>query len=306
MPANLIYSVNGQQRQLTCGPLFIVGRDCSSDLVLEDKEVSRNHAIIRQLGGCDYYVIDSGSANGTFVNGARITVPTKLRNGDVLAFGSLEFRFVDEMKLNHKRSVHDDLDDTTLLVQKTTIVPITILVSDIRGFTSLSEAIPIQQLTKLMNEWFHLVSDCVLANRGMVDKFIGDCVYARWQQDIGADHSVLRALYTACGINSLTTALNQKYPYLPQPLRIGVGINNGQAAVNVGQASTAIGDAVNLAFRLESASKELNKDIVVSKSAYENLQPRFWSGREQYVQVKGKQEPIQVVAYTFSEMADIL
>jgi adenylate cyclase len=100
--------------------------------------------------------------------------------------------------------------------------------------------------------------------------------------------------------------LYEKYPILPHPLRVGVGINNGQAAVNVGQESTAIGDAVNLAFRLESATKEINKDIVISKSAYETLAPRFWSGREQIISVKGKKEAINIVAYTFDEIRSLL
>ncbi len=305
MSAYLTFSVHGQSQKMPCGPLFTVGRDYSSDLVLDDKVVSRNHAIIRQLGGGDYFVIDSGSSNGTYVNGSRITVPTKLRNGDVLSFGSLEVRFVSGEKIPFD-SHRDDLDDTAIMTRKTSIIPITILISDIRGFTTLSESIPIQQLTKLMNDWFHVVSDCVHANRGIVDKFIGDCVYARWRHEIGTDHSVIRALHTACGINQVTDSLYQKYSVLTKPLRVGVGINNGQAAVNVGQESTAIGDAVNLAFRLESATKELYKDIVISKPAYETLPPRFWSGREQTIYVKGKKQAIDVVGYTFQEIQSIL
>jgi adenylate cyclase len=305
MPAYLTFSVHGQAQKLPCGPLFTIGRDFSSDLVLDDKVVSRNHAIIRQLGGGDYFVIDSGSSNGTFINGSRITVPTKLHDGDVLSFGSLEVKFVSGENTT-KTYYGEELDDTAIMTRRPSIVPITILVSDIRGFTTLSESIPIQQLTKLMNDWFHVVSDCVHANRGIVDKFIGDCVYARWQHDIGTDHSVILALHTAFGINQVTQSLYQKYPVMPQPLRVGVGINNGQAAVNVGQESTAIGDAVNLAFRLESATKELNRDIVISKSAYETLAPRFWSGREQVISVKGKKEAVKVVAYTFDEVQSIL
>jgi adenylate cyclase len=305
MTAYLTFSVHGQSQKLPCGPLFTVGRDFSSDLVLDDKVVSRNHAIIRQLGGGDYFVIDSGSSNGTYVNGSRITVPTKLRNGDVLSFGSLDVTFVSGEKFVAAPG-REELDDTAIMTRRASIVPITILISDIRGFTTMSESIPIQQLTKLMNDWFHVVSDCVHANRGVVDKFIGDCVYARWRHEIGTDHSVIRALHTACGIHSVTTSLYEKYSVLTQPLRVGVGINNGQAAVNVGQESTAIGDAVNLAFRLESASKELYKDIVISKSAYETLAPRFWSGREQIIYVKGKKQAIDVVGYTFDELQSIL
>ncbi|WP_455211537.1 FHA domain-containing protein [Kaarinaea lacus] len=305
MSAYLTFSVHGQSQKMACGALFTVGRDYSSDLVLDDKVVSRNHAIIRQLGGGDYFVIDSGSSNGTYVNGSRITVPTKLCSGDVLGFGSLEVRFIsgDNIPPHPQR---DDLDDTAIMTRKTAIIPITILICDIRGFTTLSESIPIQQLTKLMNDWFHVVSDCVHVNRGVVDKFIGDCVYARWRHEIGTDHSVIRALHAACGINQVTGSLYQKYSVLTQPLRVGVGINNGQAAVNVGQESTAIGDAVNLAFRLESATKELYKDIVISKSAYETLAPRFWSGRNQTIYVKGKKLPIDVVGYTFEEIQSIL
>lgn len=90
MSAYLTFSVHGQVQKMPCGSVFTVGRDYSSDLVLDDKVVSRNHAIIRQLGGGDYFVIDSGSSNGTYVNGSRVA-EAKLEPGDRLTIGPVTF-----------------------------------------------------------------------------------------------------------------------------------------------------------------------------------------------------------------------
>ena len=305
MSAYLTFLVHGQERKLHCGAIFTIGRDYSSDLALEDKAVSRHHAVIRQLGSGDYYVIDSGSANGTYVNGNRVTMPTRLNHGDRLSFGALEVAFISGQKPRRPYSLHDTWDDN-LVRPKTINVPITILVSDLRDYTALAQNSSIQQLTGVMNEWFNAVADCVQGFRGTLDSFIGERVCARWKHDAGTDHSIIRALHTAYGIHQVTEQLGKKHPDLPGPLRVGVCINNGQVAVNPGQGRSTITEVANPVFRLEGVSKRLQKDIVMSQSAYENLPPRFWSGREQSVPVSGQKESVTVVGFNFDEISQVL
>lgn len=305
MTASLTYTSNEDQRTITCLPVLTIGRDKMNDIVLSDPLVSRNHAIIRLLGDEDYYLMDGGSANGSFINGKRIATPVLLQNGDRIAIGSTLFDFHQDRRRRPVATAPTD-EDTTVVVTNLDIKQITILVSDIRGFTSLSEEIPINSLTRIMSLWFRHVSDCVQANAGIVDKFIGDCVYARWETATNASDAVYHTLRTAVAIHRVTQALNHENPTLPRPLAIGVGINTGQAAVGVGRDNTAIGDAVNLAFRLESATKELGKDLVLSQASYQYLPRNMWEGRTAQIAVKGKKEPVTVCGFDFAEIESLL
>ena len=297
MSAVLTYKIGELSQRVPCKTVMTLGRDKNSDIVLTDLRVSRNHAMVRRIGHGDYYLVDGGSANGSFINKHRVTMPTLLKNGDCISIGNSDFRFEQEAE------THLGVD--TLSMQETivhdspVIKQITILVADIRGFTSLSEQLPIKTLTRLMNRWFTDVSDIILKNYGMVDKFIGDCVFARWETDTDKAMTVRQALRAACMINSITRQLNKTFKELPEQIRIGVGINTGAASVGIGQDNSALGDAVNIAFRLESATKMLGKDIVMSESAYKYLPDTLWKGCEQYIKVKGRRDPVRICGIDF-------
>ncbi len=298
MTAVLTYKLGELLQRVPCKTVMTVGRDKNSDIVLTDLRVSRNHAMVRRIGHGDYYLVDGGSANGSFINKHRVTMPTLLKNGDCISIGDNDFRFEQQTE------THQGID--TLSMQETivhdspVIKQITILVADIRGFTALSEQLPIKTLTRLMNRWFTDVSDVILKNNGMVDKFIGDCVFARWETETDKAMTVRQALRSACMINAVTRELNQTFSELPEQIRIGVGINTGAASVGIGQDNSALGDAVNIAFRLESATKKLGKDIVMSESAYKHLPADLWKGHEQHIKVKGRRDPVRICALDFS------
>jgi adenylate cyclase len=274
----------------------------SCDIVLSDRLISRNHAMVRCLSDNDYYIIDSGSANGSYVNGKRINKPTLLKNNDQITIGPITLIFQQQNKHPCSSSVLPYNCENTLSSATVHIEQIAILVADIRDFTRLSESVPIHTLSKLMSEWFYHVSASVDAHNGTLEKFIGDCVYARWDVvgPVGnVVHNVLRA---ALHIHRITDALNKNFPELPQLLRIGAGVNIGNAAVGVGQDNTALGDAVNTTFRLENASKALKCDVVVGHDAYIELPHTLWKGRERVIVVKGKRDPLRVCTLNFSEI----
>lgn len=302
MSAFLSMMNDNDRASIPCRAVMTLGRDKNSDITLNDPQASRNHAVLRRLGADDYYLIDSGSANGSFVNERRIATPTLLHDGDRVRIGSTVLEFHHEKE---ETCLEEPSQEATLVSTRLNIKQITILVSDIRGFTTLSEEIPIHTLSKIMSEWFRLVSDGVAGFGGVVDKFIGDCVYARWEAGTDAGNSVRLAMRAAQRINDITQDLNTRHADLPRALRIGVGIHTGAAAVGVGRDNTAIGDAVNLAFRLESSSKELQTDIVLSESAYRHLPQHWWKTKTRRVTVKGKKEPVDVCGLTFAELATI-
>ena len=282
--------------------MLTLGRDKNSDIVIIDLLVSRNHAMIRRLGHSDYYLIDSGSSNGSFVNSHRVAIPRLLKTGDRIQIGGSELVFEQKHKLE------DALDtismEETIISDRPVIRKITVLVADIRGFTSLSESVDIRTLTRMMTNWFHNVTDVISEHGGIVDKFIGDCVFARWEFDDDAAQSVMKALQAAVLINDVTEELN-KNTEVPEKLRVGVGINTGVASMGIGQDATALGDAVNIAFRLESATKVLGTDIVMSESSYGPL-PQECIGEKQHIRVKGKRDVLRICSLHFGDVKKML
>jgi len=308
MSAHLKLNSNSENKDIPCHAVITIGRDKNSDIRINDRQVSRNHAMVRRLGEDDYYLIDSGSANGSAINNRRITTPTLLKNNDLISIGSATIQFIQH-KESHPQAVEqadEDELEATIFKHEVNIQQLTILVADIRGFTTLSEQIPIATLTKIMSEWFRHVSNLIAENEGIVDKFIGDCVYARWEASEDVPNTVINALNSAVAINKISSTLSQAYPELPDKLKIGVGINTGPASVGIGSDNTAIGDAVNLAFRLESATKEVNKDVVLNQSAYQDLPAALWQHKEKEIMVKGKKEPVKICGLNFDEIEAFL
>lgn len=302
MSAMICYNNKGVDKKIPCKAVLTLGRDKNSDIVIVDLLVSRNHAMIRRLGHSDYYLIDSGSSNGSFVNSHRVAIPRLLKTGDLIQIGGSELVF--EQK--HKRE--DALDtismEETIISDRPVLRQITVLVADIRGFTSLSESVNIRTLTRMMTKWFHDVTDVITSQGGTVDKFIGDCVFARWEFETNESQSVMKALQAAILINDVTNELNSAE--IPENLRIGVGINTGVASMGIGQDATALGDAVNIAFRLENATKVLGSDIVMSESSYSSLPSDCLAGEKQHIRVKGKRDVLRICSLHFEDVKNML
>jgi len=290
---------------LECKSIVTIGRDNGCDVVLGDPKVSRNHAMLRQLGNGDFYLIDEGSSNGSYINGKLITAPTLLRDQDRLGIGSTEILFEHEAEPAEPEAEASG-EDTVIVAPVGDIRQFTILVADIRGYTRISENTEIKTLTRMMNDWFNKTRECIYEHHGMVDKFIGDCVYARWEVRDDAAGTVVDAMRAACELNFISSNLNSSYPEVFEPLRIGVGINTGAAAIGAGVSESAIGDAVNLTFRLESSTKEIGKDVILGRAAYENLPEGLWLSQQTSIQVKGKTDPVDVWGMSFTEVEQLL
>lgn len=179
---------------------------------------------------------------------------------------------------------------------------VTILFSDIRNFTALSERLRPEQVVVLLNEYFERMIEVVFRNNGTLDKFIGDGLMVLFGAPLeDADHAA-HAVKAALEMQSEVAALREKWSQggLPE-IEIGVGINTGVAIVgNIGSSRrleyTAIGDTVNLAARLESATKELGQSIVISSAAAAALAGRFEVEPLGDIRVKGREAPVAVFA----------
>ena len=279
---------------------YCIGRNADCDLILDDPKVSRNHALIQHNGKDTYYIIDIASRNGCYVNTKRITAPSVLKNGDQIRIGDTHFEFV----LEESKQLTLDPNETlvsTMNIAELDVQEITILVADIRRFTTLTESLPITELTMIMNRWFMDVTDCISDFNGVLDKFIGDSVYARWNTLDDPFEPVINALRSAIRLHAISEQMNKEFTEIPFPIKIGVGINTGTAALAIGTESTAMGDAVNLAFRLEDQSKTIGRNIVMSENSYQHLPDLEWDDRKMEIFVKGKSEAITIVGIDFPE-----
>jgi len=169
----------------------------------------------------------------------------------------------------------------------------TFLFTDVRGFTSLSEKLDPEEVTDIMNRVLTEQVNCIQAHGGMVDKFIGDACMAIFNAPLCIDDHEKRAV--ACA-QDMRTAIRMLQKELPEPIAIGIGVNSGEAVVgNMGSNTrfdySAIGDAVNTAARLESATKEAGVDILIGEATIKKTQNGVFHKK---IYVKGKKKPLKV------------
>lgn len=180
--------------------------------------------------------------------------------------------------------------------------PVTILFSDLRDFTSWSERTNEQVLIKQLNEYLAAMVECIHVNGGTLHKFIGDAVMAVWGDLVseGSATDAERACKAALAMQQRLEELNVEWTARGQAtLRMGIGLNHGTVlAGNIGSPRrmefTVIGDAVNLASRLEGLNKELRTTILVGATVQELVADRFLFREMGGVAVKGKSQPIVV------------
>ncbi|HNW11667.1 MAG TPA: adenylate/guanylate cyclase domain-containing protein [Candidatus Rifleibacterium sp.] len=178
----------------------------------------------------------------------------------------------------------------------------TVLFSDIRNFTTMSEQMSPEEVVSMLNSYFSYITEPVMENHGVINKFIGDAVMAIFTPHLGSDNHVEDAINAALGMRQRLAELNAS-GQLKMPVRFGVGLNTGNlVAGNIGTEKrfeyTVIGDTVNVASRMESLSKNLDHDIILSQATVDQI-PSGFAARLQLektepVQIKGKSQPAAV------------
>jgi adenylate cyclase len=178
---------------------------------------------------------------------------------------------------------------------------VSILFQDIRGFTSLSERLDPAVLLRLLNQFFTEVVAAVEAEGGVVKQFLGDGVMALFGAPQPYPDHAERAVRAALGIVSRLQGLNETLAEQGiGPLEIGVGIHSGAVVAGlIGPDNRieygVVGDAVNLASRVEALTREMQATILVSRDLCQQLGPSFTLGRTATMLVKGKSQPVEVV-----------
>jgi adenylate cyclase len=180
------------------------------------------------------------------------------------------------------------------------IKELTVMFSDIRSFTTISESLTPDQLVNLLNEYLGEMTEVIFANQGTLDKYIGDAIMAFWGSPYPQEDHAFRACCCAVQMGQRLRKLNQKWESERRsPISVGIGLNTGLLNVgNMGSAKrlawTVMGDNVNLASRLEGINKEYHTQIVISEATYEEVADRFVCRELDKIRVKGKNQPVKI------------
>jgi adenylate cyclase len=175
---------------------------------------------------------------------------------------------------------------------------VTILFSDIRSFTTISESMDPQHLVGLLNEYFTEMVSIVMDEGGVVDKYIGDAIMAVFGAPVPKPEDAVNAVRAAVRMRRALRTLNERLKSRNiAPLRTGIGIHTGEVvAGNIGSERrmeyTVIGDAVNLASRLESSTKELGVAVAISEDTYALTKHVILARTIREITVKGRNQPV--------------
>lgn len=243
----------------------VIGRSPEADIKVFSSRVSREHCMIRQQAS-GFWLYDLNSANGTMVNDREVSQPVQLKHGDVISIADITFRFHVPGESNGPEPGITETPHamTIMAVRKT---PIIILVTDIVNFSGISEKLDEQELATILNEWYEECRRIIDGRGGVIDKFMGDGMFAYWKSttpELRAE--AIEAATALAEPDHWTESTRQLLEDRGIKIRCGVGLHIGEAAVGAVArgAKTALGDAVNIAFRIESMTRPIGKPILAS------------------------------------------
>jgi len=195
--------------------------------------------------------------------------------------------------------VDEMVKDAASYSMKAASKELTVMFCDMRGFTKMSEQMEPTKLQELLNFVFTRLTDLIRANKGTIDKYMGDCVMAFWGAPVDIPNHAHMAVKTAMEMAGAVRKINEEHRAQGIPeIGIGIGLNTGTMCVgdmgsDIRRAYTVIGDSVNLGSRLEGLSKIYGVDIVVSEST-RKLAPDFAWQELDRVRVKGKEQAVAI------------
>jgi len=275
--------------------------------MLESRSVSRLHALIQRRDAGDLALVDLGSRNGSFVNGIRVGFPVTLHHLDQLLFGDQQLVFHHPARAASTPAAPcaDPRNVPTTALHTHSLA--TIVVVDIRDFTPLARTLPESQLSQTIGTWFLRAGEIAQSRGSWAQKYIGDAMMAVWAHDRPGDLAadVRSALRAVAEIHCATAEVGRAVG-LPEPLRIGAGVNTGTAILG-GPDYTALGDTVNAAFRLESATRQLGLGVALGERTYRELAvlpPSRFVRRD--VELKGYDGASAVWAISFEDLREML
>jgi adenylate cyclase len=235
-----------------------IGRASGNMIVLETGHVSRQHALVHLQNGGEFWLVDMGSSNGTFLNKRRIRKPVRLTHGDEIIVGDTRLTFQCPVDLAEEYQ--------TTLAQRTIPliedVPCWLLLADIQDFTPLSQDADSQRLADLLGGWISTCKDLIESHGGAINKYLGDGILAYWSEEAALPRQIAETI----------TGLKELQHRADLPFRVVVHF--GSVAIgglaSMGEESL-MGKEVNLVFRLEKLAGSLGVECGLSEQASAKL-----------------------------------
>ena len=295
--------IDGKPLTFPLAPFAVcsIGRSADNTIVIPVAEASRNHATIQRQTGDRCVLTDLRSRNGTNVNGRRIEEKV-LENGDKISIGTCELTYRGP-ELFGGVAPPPTSEKTQFFVQNSLV---TVMVIDIRDNVTWAKELG-------DDKWAELVMKLIEAARSILDsrrcsgqKYIGDAIMGVWEHtDNVITNAQLAEILGAIGDLRKVFSEMEASSNLPRPILFGCGLNSGYAAIGNMAGQAALGDAVNKAFRLESATKELGCNLAIGKATIDYLVKQPGAGdlpEQKTVQVKGFPDPEPVYAFEFDQL----
>ena len=234
-----------------------IGRGPNNTLTLPSEKVSRRHAMIHAQGQNEYWLIDLGSANGTYLNGRRVSQPTKLHDGDVITVGDHRFQF-----FHPEQSRPTETDSANKTIQEIRNLTLWLLVADVEGATELAKRASDDQAARVMGRWLAECKQVIEDNDGTINKFLGDGFFAYWTDSEG------RAAIVARTLEHFRKMQEKADPRFRTVLHYGKVFVGGGASMGE---ESLIGTEVNFLFRVEKVAARLGVLRVISEAANKEI-----------------------------------
>ena len=246
----------GRERILLEGNCSL-GRSAGNDVVIESSTASRRHCIIHLQNVGEFWLIDLGSSNGTFLNKRRVHQPVRLSDNDQLTVGDAPFTFRQPEEITNERRTL--IEEQT--IRETANIPVWLLVADIENFTPLSRSLASDKLALLVGSWVAACKTIVEEHQGEIDKYLGDGFLAYWRDDENAAGNI------AAGLTKLKE-LQKVEPRFRLVLHYGLVSSGGVRAMGE---ESLIGKEVIFVFRMEKLAGSLGIDLLASEAAQKKL-----------------------------------
>jgi adenylate cyclase len=263
--------------------------------------------VLLGLAGFAWYVYFSFAQQGRWLS---FVIPAGTLVANYAAITSYRMIFEERAKRTIRKSFSQVVPPAVIaLIEKDPqkylrpggeLMELTVLFSDIRGFTTISEGLTPDALVLLLNEYLTTMTETLFSTYGTLDKYIGDAVMAFWGAPVPLEDHAFRACSCALRMVSELAKLNAKWESEGRPpIAIGIGLNTGEVNFcRMGSARrlawTVMGDNVNLASRLEGITKQYQIQVVISESTYNAVAGKFVCRELDKIKVKGKHHPVNI------------
>ncbi len=236
------------------------GRAATNQVVVVDERASRHHAIIHTQSEGAFWLLDLGSSNGTYLNGRRVSKPSRLRNGDTIQIGAFQAVFRVAGGADQDPSASRLTATQTVVARKS--CPCWLLLADIEGSSGLSRRLDAEALAALIGPWLARCKEAIEGEGGAINKYLGDGLLAYWP----ATQLTPPRLVAALG--ALRQLQAQSEPPFRVVLHCGQVLMGGMASMGE---ESLLGMEVNFVFRMERLAATLGQPRLLSEAAAQRL-----------------------------------